>query len=306
MTKIVAPVSRVFSSIGDFFLERALASEAKRAGLVRDSVQLSFGEIEFLRSANSRGGALSDAVIMLHGAASNKTAWLRFARHFEGDLPLIIPDLPGHGESVSDGELDYSVHCQAVRLKEFLSALGIERAHLIGNSMGGAISIQVAANSPSLVSSLVLIDTAGAEVTPSWLRRQVEDTGINPMLEVRDASDYRAMMRIGMEAPPYIPGIMVSALAREFVRRSGINRKIAEDIAKDLDQTGQLSKITAPCLIIWGAMDRVLHLDNAEFLHRRIARSRKIVLEKTGHVPMVEAPKQVALACSEFFRALMP
>ncbi len=298
-------MSSLFNSIGDFLLEKALAAESRRAGLVRESLQLSCGDVEFLRSANTSSGNLSEAIILLHGAASNKTSWLRFAQHLKSSLPLIIPDLPGHGESVSDLKLDYGIQSQVARLKEFLTALGIKRAHLIGNSMGGAIAIRTAATSPGLVASLVLIDTAGAEVTPGWLRKHVEATGINPMLEVRDATDYRAMMRIGMEAPPYIPGVMVSALAREFVKRNVLNRKVAEDIAQDLDQTEHLSKIISPSLIIWGAMDKVLHLENAEFLHQEIAKSRKIVMEKAGHVPMVEAPKEVALACSEFFHDLM-
>lgn len=305
MTKIKAPVSNVLNSIGDFFLEKALAAESRRAGLVRDSIQLSFGDVEFLRSENNRSGNLSEAIVMLHGAASNKTSWLRFAQHFKSSLSLVIPDLPGHGKSVSDTKLDYSIRSQVARLKVLLAALGIKRAHLIGNSMGGAIAIQIAAISPDLISSLVLIDTAGVDVSPSWLRKHVDNTGINPMLEVRDASDYRAMMRIGMEAPPYIPGIMVSALAREFVKRNAINRKIAEDIQQDLGQAEHLSEIIAPSLIIWGAMDKVLHVDNAEFLHQGITNSRKIVMEKVGHVPMVEAPKQVALACSEFFLDLV-
>lgn len=298
-------MSSLFNSIGDFLLEKALAAETRRAGLARDSRQLSFGDVEFLRSEDRKSGNQSEAIVMLHGAASNKTSWLRFAQQLKSDLPLTIPDLPGHGKSVSDIKLDYSIQSQVARFKELLAALGIKRAHLIGSSMGGAIAIQVAATSPELVASLVLIDSAGAEVTPGWLRQHVEATGINPMLEVRDASDYRAMMRIGMEAPPYIPGIMVSALAREFVERSVLNRKIAADIAQDFDQTGYLSKITAPSLIIWGAMDKVLHLDNAEFLHQGIAKSRKIVMEKVGHVPMVEAPKEVAVSCSEFFRDLV-
>ena len=295
----------LLNSIGDFLLGKALAAEAKRAGLVRDSLRLSFGHVDFLRSgngANGASGASPEAIVLLHGATANNTAWLPFARHFKSALPLVLPDLPGHGGSVSDPDLDYGIHSQAARLEEFLAALGIERVHLIGSSMGGAIAIRVAAGSSDLVSSLVLIDSAGAEVTPSRLQRQVAHTGVNPMIVVRDASDYRAMMRIGMETPPYIPGIMISALAREFAGRSALNLKIADDIEQDLDQTEQLSKIAAPTLIVWGALDKVLHLDNAEFLHQRIANSRKIVMEKVGHVPMVEAPKAVAEACGEFLR----
>ena len=290
----------LFNRIGDYLLEKALSSECKQAGLVNASVHLSFGNIEYLQSKNDSENS-SEAIVMLHGAATDKTSWVRFAKHFHRKFPLVIPDLSGHGKSIANINLDYSINAQAVRLKEFLAVLGIKRVHLIGNSMGGAIAIHLASTSPNLVSSLVLIDAAGVEASPSWLRQHVAHTGINPMIELRDASDYRAMMRIGMEVPPYIPGIIISALTRDFVKRKEINQKIAKDIEQDLDQTGGLSKIVAPSLIIWGAADKVLHVDNAEFLHQRLANSRKLVMEKIGHVPMVEAPKQVASACNSFF-----
>ncbi|MBL1275700.1 MAG: alpha/beta hydrolase [Ectothiorhodospiraceae bacterium] len=297
-------MNTLFSRIGDYLLKKALESECKKAGLVSILTQLSFGNVEYLRSKN-KSDTSSEAIVMLHGAASDKTSWVRFAKYFRSKLPLVIPDLPGHGMSVSDINLDYCINAQTVRLKELLSALGVKRAHLIGNSMGGAIALHMAASSPDLVSSLVLIDTAGVEACPSWLKQKFEHTGINPMVELSNASDYRAMMHIGMENPPYIPGIIVSALAKDFVNRKAINVKIAKDIEKDLDQIESLSKIVTPSLIIWGAADKVMHVDNAELLHQRLANSQKIVIDNVGHVPMVEAPKQVAAACSTFFAGVV-
>lgn len=90
-------------------------------------------------------------------------------------------------------------------------------------------------------------------------------------------------------------------MARVFVKRKAINQKIVKDIEQDMDQTGSLAKIVVPSLIIWGAADKVEHVDNAELLHQRLTNSRKIVMGGIGHVPMVEAPKQVAAACSSFF-----
>jgi abhydrolase domain-containing protein 6 len=300
ITRITPPMSALINRIGDYLLEKALASECKQARLVSASIQLSFGNIEYLQSKNNPDNS-PETIVMLHGAASDKNSWVRFARQFQSKFPFVIPDFPGHGKSIADINLDYSIHAQTVRLKEFLTALEIKRVHLIGNSMGGAIAIHLAATSPSLVSSLVLIDAAGVEVTPSWLQQHVEHTGSNPMIELRDASNYRAMMRIGMEVPPYIPGIIISALTRDFVKRQAINHKITKDIEQDLDQTESLPNIVAPSLIIWGAADKVLHVDNAQFLHQRLANSRKVVMEKIGHVPMVEAPQQVACVCSSFF-----
>lgn len=293
-------MSTLLIRLGDFFLEKALATECKQSGLISASVQLSFGNVEYLRSKNGSEHS-SETIVMLHGAAADKMSWTRFSKYFGDNFLLVIPDLPGHGKSVADIALCYNIHAQAERLKELLSALGIKRVHLIGNSMGGTIAAHLAAMSPDIVASLVLIGAAGFEASPSWLRQHVAQTGINPMIELSDGSDYQAMMHIGMVAPPYIPGIILSALARAFVKRKAINRKIVEDIEQDLNQTASLSKIFAPTLIIWGDADKVEHVDNPEFLHRRLANSRKIVMNQIGHVPMVEAPKQVADACKSFF-----
>lgn len=298
-------MNKLLNRFGDYLLENTLESECKKAGLVRAAVQCSFGTIEYLRS-NNEAHHSTEAIVMLHGAAADKTSWIRFSKYLGSKYQLVISDLPGHGKSVSDSNLDYSITAQTERVKAFISTLGIKRAHLIGNSMGGTIAVRLASTSPTLVASLVLIDTAGFEASPSWLRQHVAHTGTNPMIEIRDASDYRAMMRIGMESPPYIPGIIISALARAFIKRKTINQKIAKDIEQDIDQTERLSKIVAPVLILWGSADKVEHIDNAEFLHQHLANSRKIVMNGVGHVPMVEAPKEVAAVCGTFFAEQAP
>ena len=296
-------MSTLSHRFGDYLLDKATASECKKAGLVSASVALSFGNVDYLRSRNEAGNA-SEAIVMLHGAAADKTSWVRFAKYLGSKVQLVIPDLPGHGGSVAEINMGYSIHAQAERLKEMLSALGIERVHFIGNSTGGTIAIHLAATSPALVASLVLISAAGLETSPSWLRQHVAQTGINPMIELDDASGYRAMMQIGMNFPPYIPRMMLSSLARRFVERKAINQKIVKDLEQDIDQTENLSSIVASALIIWGAADKVEHVDNAAFLHQRLANSRKIVMEGIGHVPMVEDPKQVAAACRSFYAEL--
>ncbi len=299
-------MNKILQRVGDYLLDKALASECRAAGLVRASVRLSFGEVDYLKRNGSAGRTGADAVVMLHGAVADKSSWVRFARHLRSPSPLLIPDLPGHGESACGLELDYGIQAQVLRVEEWLAALGIRRVHLVGSSMGGAIAMRLAAGSPDLVSSLVLVGTAGVEARPGWLRTQVEQTGTNPMLEIRDVSGYRAMMRIGMQAPPYIPGIIMSALTRRFIRHQAVHHKVAADIGRDLDSTACLERISTPCLIVWGAADKVMHVDNAEFLHRRLARSRKLILDKVGHVPMVEAPRQLAAACDAFFGEVAP
>lgn len=287
----------VLSGVADYLLVQGLAAEQKRAGLAVASVKLAFGRLEYLQREGTQGD-FPPAILMLHGATADRSAWLRLARHLGRQYTLVIPDLPGHG--ASDCAPDYSIAAQAARIKELLCRLTVGRVHIIANSMGGAIALHLAATWPALVRSLTLISPAGVEACPSWLQEHVARTGANPMLEIEAGADYRAMLRIGMAAPPYIPGPMLGALARGFAGRKAINRQIVEDIRRDLDQSAKLERIRAPALIIWGADDKVLSVDNAALLQQRLANSERVVLDGIGHVAMVEAPRQVARLCMAF------
>jgi abhydrolase domain-containing protein 6 len=287
----------LLTGAADYLLKHGLAAEQQRAGLAVASIKLAFGRLEYLQRDGV--GAAPAAILMLHGATADRSAWLRLARHIGQQYTLVIPDLPGHG--ASDCAPDYSIGAQAARIKELLCQLTVGRVHIIANSMGGAIALHLAATWPALVRSLTLISAAGVEAGPSWLQDHVARTGANPMLDIEAGADYRAMLRIGMAAPPYIPGPLLGALARSFAGRKDINRQIVEDIRRDLDQSDKLAGIRAPSLIIWGGDDKVLSVANAALLQQRLANSSHVVLDGIGHVAMVEAPRQVARLCRSFF-----
>jgi abhydrolase domain-containing protein 6 len=286
----------------DWLLRKGIDGEIKSAKLTEDSVRLSFGEVIYLRRIHD-SAPVKEAVLMLHGAAADKTSWIRLCKYLKSDLPLLVPDLPGHGKSTSDLSLAYNIDAQVQRMKEMLSVLHIKRVHIIANSMGGAIALRLAAHYPELVSSLVLIGIVGIQAKESWLQEHIRKSGRNPMIEVSTKEDYLAMMRIGMEKPPYMPGFLFGALSRNYISRLAINKKISGDIELDLDQSSELSSILCPVLAIWGSEDKVSHITNAKQLCRQLASSRLELLEGIGHVPMVEAPKQVAAICTTFLAA---
>ena len=286
--------------LGDALLGAAIAAERKRAKLGSEDVLLSFGTMRYFYRRDNP--ALPDeAIVMIHGAGSDKSAWVRLAARLSTRFSIFIPDLPGHGDSPAGPGMNLGITAQAECLRAFFAAVGIKRAHLIGNSMGGAIALHLAATSPDLIGSLILIDAGGAESRPGWLRTQVAAGSANPMLDINDAAGVRRMIAIGMESPPYVPGFLMGALARCYAARKHINARIERDSAADLDQSAVLDQIAAETLIIWGAQDRVLHVDDAEMLRQRIRKSNKVALPGVGHVPMVEAPKQVALLCRHFY-----
>ena len=230
-------------------------------------------------------------LLMLHGFGGEKDNWNRFSKKLTDDFRLIIPDLPGHGGSVQDLSLNYAIEEQTKRLKQFVDALGIKKAHLVGSSMGGAIAMRYAFLYPQSVLSLTLIDSAGAVKTPSEFDAFMKKTGKNPMLEIENAQDYQNMTKYVFVDPPYIPGFVIDVLVEERIKRKAIAQKMFREFIVDLDQMSTLSAIHSPTLIIWGAQDKLIHVDNAELLHQKISGSQKEVLEGVGHCPMIEKPE---------------
>ncbi len=290
----------MLARLQDWLLQQGLAREAKLAGLREEALALPFGRLSILRPM--RGGPLApEATLMLHGAAADKSSWIRLARFLDSGAPLLIPDLPGHGGSVADPSLSYGIGEQAERMRALLQSLGVARVHLVASSMGGAIALHLAAAHPTLVASLVLIGAVGVQAHESWLQQHIRETGRNPMICIGSKDDYLAMLEVGMKRPPYLPGFVLSSLARAYTAREAINARIARDIESGLDQRAKLPAVRAPALIIWGRDDQVSHPANAQLLHSRLAGSTLAMLDGVGHVPMVESPQQVAALCNAFF-----
>jgi abhydrolase domain-containing protein 6 len=289
-------------AIQDWTLLKGMEQEYRQAGLSESSLQCSFGTVRYLKRIPA-DTSMTQAVLMLHGATADKSTWVRFSRYLASKLPLLIPDLPGHGDSTADLALSYTIEAQVQRLEVMLAALGVRSVHVIGSSMGGAIALRLAAIRPALVASLVLIGPVGLQVRESWLQQHIRDTGKNPMVEVRNRRDYVAMMRIGMSRPPYMPGFVLSALARKYIARLPVNVKIGADIERDLDQGAILSAVACPVLIVWGSEDKVADVGNAEALRDGLAGSRLVILDGIGHVPMVESPQHTAEICDVFLAA---
>jgi len=298
---MLSSVLRYWSDFKKSLLRAALRAEYKSAGLSPKQVHLGFGDVAYFEKP---GLPAHECVMLLHGAGADKNSWCRFLKHLPSNGRVIVPDLPGHGESVQNSDLSYTIGQQARYMRELLDALEIDTLHLVGHSMGAAIAMRLAHAQPDRVRSLILIDAGGAESTPSELRREFDRTGVHPMMGIQTLEDYKALIKWGMNKPPYIPGVLLSVLANEKISRRDIEEKIIRDVAEDLDQADILPHIPQKALILWGSADRVVHPDDAELLRSRIALSRKVILDGIGHVPIVEAPALSARYCAAFLGEL--
>jgi pimeloyl-ACP methyl ester carboxylesterase len=273
----------------DWMAGRWLALERARAGLVARRAELPGFRMPYL------DGGRGEPLVLVHGFAGDKDNFTRIARFLTPHFRIIAPDLPGFGEASRDPAAGHHVDAQVGRLRAFVGQLGLGAVHLGGNSMGGFIAAQYAATYPDAVRSLWLLDAAGAT-----LARQTEiigryiETGELPLL-VRDEADYGTLLRMVAHRMPVLPHSLRRVLARRAVADFALHGRIFREVGVEsppLDD--RYAAIRAPTLIVWGRQDRILNPAAGELMRARIPRSRLVLMDATGHLPMIERPRAAA------------
>lgn len=274
-----------------------MAYERYSAGLQTRSITLDFGEIVY-----AENDLKSDVtLVMVHGFGGNKDTWNWVVPEWNDKYHIIMIDLPGHGESVSEKTLGYTMTDQAKRLHQFTQAKGIKHFYLLGHSMGGAVALRFAGDHEEDLKALVLIDSMGLEKTKSDGVKLVERSEKNPLYDVCTKERLDTLLNYSMHKLPYIPDIMKDALLEEKCARRDLEKILYEDMYKDVCCLNDIAEnIDIPTLILWGDRDRMTHLDNAALFHQAIQGSELAILKEIGHVPILEDPKQTAEIIDRF------
>ncbi len=266
------------------FVERQLA------GLSTHDAQVGDFNIRYYEG----GPADAETIVMLHGFGANRDTWLRFARHLTQHYHVIVPDLPGFGES-SKPDVSYDIASQAERLHALTQALGIKKLHLIGNSMGGHIAALYSARHPDDVLSLALLNNSGVtSPTKSEMFQRIQRGEPNPLV-VRKPEDFDVLMHFVFATPPDMP----DSLKRHFAEQSMANREHYDHIfgqlrAQYVPLEPELPKIQAPTLLLWGDQDRVLDVSSIEAMKPLLKKPSVVIMKECGHVPMLERPAETA------------
>jgi pimeloyl-ACP methyl ester carboxylesterase len=289
----------------------------------------------FVRSAPAEPGA--QPALCVHGLGGASTNWTDLMDQLrQPDLPgqhgpfaggepwpswpgghPLAPealDLPGNGQSppASDGE--YSVSAQADTVARLIEQRGRGPVHLIGNSLGGAVSTRLAATRPDLVSTLTLISPALPDLRPRPVPARISALrvpGLGPWL-IRRAGKVPARQRIAVTLRDvyYDPSaVHPDRLAEELaeVERQDqlgypgdVLLKSAKGVIGEYLRRGpqtlwrDAARISCPVLAIYGSHDRLVDPRMAARAARTFARSRVVILPQTGHVAMMERPAAVA------------
>jgi pimeloyl-ACP methyl ester carboxylesterase len=236
-------------------------------------------------------------VVLLHGLGGNSTNWAFNFAALSAKYRVIAPDQIGFGRS-DKPLINYRVGTYADFLDKFLDGLGVERATLVGNSMGGWIAALYAVKYPKRVERLVLVDAAGfappKELDLSTL------SGLNP--STREQARY--LMGLVFFNPLFKTDAAVDAtLAARISAGDGYTiQSLVESIYRNEDMLdGKLSAVKQPTLIIWGRDDGLTPLAReGEKYKKEMPSARFVVFDQCGHVPQVEKAAEFNAAVLKF------
>jgi pimeloyl-ACP methyl ester carboxylesterase len=288
------------------------------------------GRRVFVRQSGfvSGSGASADLppAVLLHGLGGQSTNWTDFMAEMRGDLRSWAPDLPGFGWSPAPSDADYSVGADVDVVCALIDQLFEEsgqRVHLFGNSMGGAVSVVVAAVMPDRVATMTLISPALPDLRP---RR---DTMGVPLMAIPGigARIYARLARVSAErqvdgmvalnygdATSFTPARRAEAV-KEVQRRlalpyagealSGAARSLLRSFV-DPGPRGlwsAASRVQCPTLVLYGGRDRLVDPRRARRAAEHLPHAQIVTLPSVGHVAQLEDPALVARFVRQLLRS---
>ena len=277
------------------------AAERQRSGLELKSAVVDGETWPYLEG----GSPDAPVLLLLHGFGGDKDNWTRFSRTLVGEYRVIAPDLPGFGDSARHADWDYSLLAQRDRLARFVAALELRPLHIGGNSMGGHLAALYTHTHPEQVLSLALLNNGGIDSPqPSEMFLAV-GRGENPLV-LSSPDDFDRLLAFASHKPPFIPWPAKGVLGKKTFEYASFNRYIFEALRDEryVPLEPLLGDIEQPVLIIWGEYDRVLDVSSIQVMEPLLPQARVIVMQDTGHLPMLERPTATAAHCLAFLASL--
>jgi len=269
------------------FRETFVPEEEEAGGPEPETVDAGGKSIQYLMVGEG------DPLVLLHGFGGDINIWVFNQETLAADRTVYAVDLPGHGGSakdVGDGDIDYFVSVVA----DFLDAVGVEKAHLAGHSMGGAIAVTFANAHPDRVSSLILIASAG-------LGEEINDEYIEGFIAANRRREMKKTLGLLFADPDLVTRQLVNDVLK-FKRVDGVDealRTVADKVFPNGRQAHVTdpSELSVPILAIWGSEDQIIPVSHTENLP---SEAKVEVLDGSGHMPQMEAAGKVNRLVNEF------
>jgi pimeloyl-ACP methyl ester carboxylesterase len=245
-------------------------------------------------------------VILIHGLSNSIEDWLLNFQEIAGQHRVYALDLIGHGKTDKPLSASYDITEIARFVKDFMDALDIKSAHLVGHSLGGAVSLTIALNYPSYCHKLVLVDSAGLAQECSIVLRLASVPGLGEflgsLLMQGDLKKRMSMQRESWPDPEIVPDEMIQLkysatlwkdisktyfkTLRAFVNFRGMKRSVFIPIVEGLQF------LENPVLVVWGEQDDLLPVSQAQIVKDKIPRAQVEIFENSKHDPMIVNPQR--------------
>jgi pimeloyl-ACP methyl ester carboxylesterase len=257
-------------------------------------------------------------VVLIHGMLNSSSHWQAVARELAREHTVIAPDLIGHGDSAAPRG-DYSLGAHAASIRDLLAAIGIERASIVGHSLGGGVAMQFFYQFPQRVERLVLISSGGLghEVSPMLRTAALPGVSallsltIQPRLLLALAAGGKRMRERGLSG-----GVHLQALARALrpLENADARQAFLTTLRSVIDVHGQRVSATdrlylletIPTMIVWGERDHTIPLAHGRSAHEAIPHSVFKTLPGAAHFPHLEDPEGLARLLREFLAETSP
>jgi pimeloyl-ACP methyl ester carboxylesterase len=257
-------------------------------------------------------------VVLIHGMINSSRHWEAVATRLAGSHRVIAPDLIGHGGSATPRG-DYSLGAHAASIRDLLATLGVERATIVGHSLGGGVAMQFFYQFPQRTERLVLISSGGLGPEVSPLLRGAAMPG--SALLLRLATQPRivgALAAAGtrLRARGNANGVQLQAIVRALgpLQEAGAQRAFLETLRAVIDRHGQrvsardrlylLSEI--PTMVVWGERDRTIPLAHGLATRDAVPGCRFELLPRAAHFPNLEDPAGLAAVLVDFVATTAP
>ncbi len=277
------------------------------------------GELKFLDLHGDRVAYLDEGpdecqaqvILLIHGMAGSSQTWRSVLGPLSRKYRVIAPDMLGHGESAKPRG-DYSLGAFAVLLRDLLDELGVTRATVVGQSLGGGIAMQFSYQHPDYCQRLILISSGGLGPDVGWTLRLLSAPGAELLLPIIAPQPVLAagervrswFRKAGIESPRGAEmWSAYSSLADPETRQAFLRtlRSVVDHHGQAVSALNRLHVTSfMPTMAIWGDQDAIIPVEHAHAAYAARPDIRLEVLSGVGHFPQVERPTEVVDLIGDF------
>jgi 4,5:9,10-diseco-3-hydroxy-5,9,17-trioxoandrosta-1(10),2-diene-4-oate hydrolase len=267
-------------------------------------------EVNGLRARFLSAGEAGPPVVLIHGLGASAEIWSANVGALAERHRVFVPDLPGFGLTEMPPGMGYTPEVYSLHLRDFMTALGLGRASLVGHSLGGGVALRALIDDPSRVEKIVLVSSAGLGRDVSLPLRIAsvpffDRVFFKPSLAVFTRFLHRLVYDPAVITPEFArmyyemffqPGSIraFTSILRNIATLRGARPGVLQPVQESL------GTITVPAFILWGRQDRILPVSQGIEAAGRIPGARLHIFEHCGHMPNIEHPDEFNRLILEF------